>query len=634
MKQVVLPVGLVAIIGCMLLPLPPFAVDCLLVANLIFSILLVGCALHLSTPTKLSSLPTILLLATLYRLALNISTTRRIIGSGEAGEMIELFGQLLMQGEMLVGLVVFLVITLVQFIVIAKGSERVAEVSARFTLDALPGKQMSIDADLRAGLLDADTAKKKREELQIESRFYGALDGAMKFVKGDAIAGIVITAVNIIGGLAVGILIRELDFEVALQKYTLLTLGDGLLSQIPALLNSLAAGLVVTRVTQDNDDSLAVEVLDQLGSIKPALILSGTVSLLLALTGVATVSFLLMSGLFLFFGFLPSESDGTTADTELEEFIPKIPPLLAIVIPTNSLLRSCQPATVRRELSRMLKELYDEYGLLLPPPELQIQEDLETDYCFMFRGVQSVEYSFTSMDAVINEVGRATSGHDSQFVELCQQLKNFITDRRADCVDDLCTRRLLDHLEQTSPELVAHTVPGVITVTKLTRILRSLIVERINIKSIDSIIQALSEAASDGVPERLYLDEVRIALKRVISNRYSQNSTITGYRIDPIIDLAFGDSQHSHQQLDPALLLELEEVLASRTAAHSSQSEVILLTSRASRRALQDYLRMRGKSAFVVLSEPELADDITWVEKGQIQLSQNTAESIIERLAA
>ena len=164
--------------------------------------------------------------------------------------MIEMFGHLLMQGEIFVGLVVFLVISLVQFIVIAKGSERVAEVSARFTLDALPGKQMSIDADVRSGLIDLETAKRKREDLQVESRFYGALDGAMKFIKGDAIAGLVITAVNIIGGLLVGMVVRGMDVELAFQKYTLLTLGDGLLSQVPALLNSLAAGLIVTRVAR------------------------------------------------------------------------------------------------------------------------------------------------------------------------------------------------------------------------------------------------------------------------------------------------------------------------------------------------------------------------------------------------
>ncbi|MCB0320100.1 MAG: FHIPEP family type III secretion protein, partial [Bdellovibrionales bacterium] len=211
MKELILPVGLIAIIACMLLPLPSFVVDSLLVMNLLFAILLVVSSLYLTNPIRLSSLPTIILLATLYRLALNISTTRKILGSGDAGEMIDLFGQLLMQGEIVVGLVIFLVISLVQFIVIAKGAERVAEVSARFTLDALPGKQMAIDADVRSGLIDLDTAKRKREDLQVESRFYGALDGAMKFVKGDAIAGLVITAVNIVGGFGVGMLVRGMD---------------------------------------------------------------------------------------------------------------------------------------------------------------------------------------------------------------------------------------------------------------------------------------------------------------------------------------------------------------------------------------------------------------------------------------
>jgi len=634
MKQVILPVGLVAVIGCMLLPLPPFAVDCLLVANLIFSVLLVGCALHLSTPTKLSSLPTILLLATLYRLALNISTTRRIIGTGEAGDMIELFGQLLMQGEMLVGLVVFLVITLVQFIVIAKGSERVAEVSARFTLDALPGKQMSIDADLRAGLLDPESAKRKREELQIESRFYGALDGAMKFVKGDAIAGIVITTVNIIGGLAVGILVKNLDFQIALQKYTLLTLGDGLLSQIPALLNSLAAGLVVTRVTQENDDSLAVEVLDQLGSIKPALILSGTVSLLLALIGVASIPFLLMSALFLFFGCMPNKAASDAQSNEDELFTPKLPQLLSIEVPEDSVLRGVPRAVVQRGISTCLRELYDSYGLLLPPPDLNLQKSLDGDFSFTFRGVKGRTEEFNNQDTALSEGIAQEDSAEQCFNQLCERLKSFIIERRADCVDDIFTRRLLDHLEHTSPELVANCIPNVISLTQLTTILRSLVLDGISIQSIDLILQALSEAAASGVHEKMFLEEVRVALKRVISAKYSLERTITGYRVDPVIDLALSQCERSGQQLDPALVLTFEEQMLKTSETEGGASHLILVTSRAARRLLHECLRIRGHRMITVLAEDEIVDDVTWVEKGQIQLPQESAESVIERLAA
>ena len=217
MKNLILPLSVLAMFASMLLPLPSGLLDILLVANLILSLLLLISALYITKPLKLSALPTLLLLATLFRLSLNVSTTRMILGSSGISKTIEAFGKVVIQGNLVVGVVVFLVITLVQFIVIAKGSERVAEVSARFTLDAMPGKQMSIDADVRAGLIDFKTAKEKREELQTESRFYGALDGAMKFVKGDAIAGLVITTINIIGGFAVGIFINNMDIQAEIQ---------------------------------------------------------------------------------------------------------------------------------------------------------------------------------------------------------------------------------------------------------------------------------------------------------------------------------------------------------------------------------------------------------------------------------
>ena len=213
MRELVVPIALIAIFASMLLPLPQGVLDVLLAGNLFLALLLFLSTLYISDPLKLSALPPILLLATLYRLALNISTTRLILSDGNAGQVVEAFGTVVVQGNIVVGVVVFLVITLIQFIVIAKGSERVAEVSARFTLDALPGKQMSIDADVRAGLIDFETAREKRQDLQTESHFYGALDGAMKFIKGDAIAGIAITAVNVIGGLTVGVGMNGLSFE-------------------------------------------------------------------------------------------------------------------------------------------------------------------------------------------------------------------------------------------------------------------------------------------------------------------------------------------------------------------------------------------------------------------------------------
>ena len=269
-RDIVMPVGLLLVVGCMIIPLPPAVLDILLCSNLLFALLLVISALHIRDPLKLATLPSLLLMATLFRLSLNLATTRAVLGSGHAGKAVEAFGSVVIQGSVAVGFVLFLLITLIQFIVVAKGAERVAEVAARFTLDALPGKQMAIDAELRSGLLDSETARRKRLEVQMESRFYGALDGAMKFVKGDAIAGIVITFVNICGGLLIGLLVHELEFDVALRRYTVLTIGDGLLSQIPSLLNSIAAGLIVTRVQVDESSTLSSDLISQLSQFKAA----------------------------------------------------------------------------------------------------------------------------------------------------------------------------------------------------------------------------------------------------------------------------------------------------------------------------------------------------------------------------
>ncbi|MCI5065287.1 flagellar biosynthesis protein FlhA [bacterium] len=628
MKEIILPVGLVAVIGCMLLPLPSFAVDCLLVVNLIFSVLLVVSTLYLSEPVKLSSLPTILLLATLYRLALNISTTRRILGVGDAGEMIEMFGSLLMQGEMFVGLVVFLVLTLVQFIVIAKGSERVAEVSARFTLDALPGKQMSIDADVRSGLLGVEEAKKKRDELQIESRFYGALDGAMKFVKGDAIAGIIITGVNILGGLAVGLAVKGMSLDVALQKYTLLTLGDGLLSQVPALLNSLAAGLVVTRVASSESSSLANEVLDQLVSIRPALLLSGFVALLLAFVGVATVPFLLIGGTFFFLGFL-SPPGGAESDLSEEKiFNPKIPSLVKIELPVGSNIRSEPPAAIQKAFAEVLQKFYDGDGLLFTPPELVLSEELTDAFQLSFRGLPSEQRHLWS-DAALEAPEQALK-------EVCSAYEALLDSYRVECIDDIFTRRLLDNLEEQAPELVTNTIPGVISLTQLTRILRVLVADGISIRNIDLILQAVAENAVRAGEENFLLEEVRIALKHTISAQVSttpeggEGATVAVIRIDPMLDMWLAECSQNQSALTPEFLLKLERDFSS---VEEENVTPIVITSRGSRALLQRCLQMRGV-ALRVVAEEELLPRVTQLQKGYVKLSEEEATTLYGKLAA
>ena len=292
-------VSLVAVmIGLMIVPLPTFLLDIFLTINITVAVTILMVSIYISSPTQIASFPTLLLITTLYRLSLDISATRLILLKADAGEVIRSFGMFVVSGNFVVGAVIFLIITLVQFIVITKGAERVAEVSARFTLDAMPGKQMSIDADLRAGIIDFQQARTRREGLSRESQFYGAMDGAMKFVKGDAIAGIVITLINIVGGLIIGVAMNDMSVVDAVQTYSILTIGNGLVSQIPALLISISAGMVVTRVASEAKDSnLGKDVAGQiLGQPKAIAVASGLLTIMALIPGLPKIPFFLLAG--------------------------------------------------------------------------------------------------------------------------------------------------------------------------------------------------------------------------------------------------------------------------------------------------------------------------------------------------
>jgi type III secretion protein V len=283
-SDIFLAAGVMAIVALMILPIPLLVIDILVAANVLFGVGLLLLAIHIPGPTAFASFPSVLLLTTLFRLPLSIAITRLILLDADAGHIIETFGQLVVGGNLVVGIVVFLIITVVQFIVIAKGAERVAEVAARFTLDAMPGKQLSIDSDLRSGLIDKDEARRRRRHLEVESQLHGALDGAMKFVKGDSIAGIVIIIINMLGGLAIGVLQRGLPLGEAVQTYSILTIGDGLVGQIPALLSAIAAGLIVTRTAgEDTDEHLGASIAREIRKHPRVVMTGGVLAFALAL---------------------------------------------------------------------------------------------------------------------------------------------------------------------------------------------------------------------------------------------------------------------------------------------------------------------------------------------------------------
>jgi type III secretion protein V len=297
-SDIVLAFVVVAIVGMMIVPLPTWLLDILLTFNISLSVMVLLISLYVPHALRISVFPSLLLITTMFRLALTISTTRLILLTGDPGDVVKAFGNFVVRGNFVVGAVIFIILVIVNFIVISKGSERVAEVAARFTLDAMPGKQMSIDADLRSGAIDMDEGKRKRRDLERESSLFGAMDGAMKFVKGDAIAGIIVTVVNIVGGLIIGVMQRGMPIADAAKKYTLLTIGDGLVGMIPAILISTAAGLIVTRVSGDEEGAhLGKDVSVQLTAYPKAIAISAAMLVVMGIIpGLPTVPFLLMGG--------------------------------------------------------------------------------------------------------------------------------------------------------------------------------------------------------------------------------------------------------------------------------------------------------------------------------------------------
>lgn len=628
MKQLIVPIAVVSILASMILPVPTVVMDFLLIANLLLALVLLISTLYVSDPLKLSALPTILLLATLYRLALNISSTRLILSKGDAGETIEAFGSIVIQGNLVVGLVIFLIITLIQFIVIAKGSERVAEVSARFTLDAMPGKQMSIDADVRAGLIDFQTARKKRQELQTESRFYGALDGAMKFVKGDAVAGIIVCIINLVGGLLIGVISEGLELKSAIAKYSLLTVGDGLVSQIPALLNSLAAGLVVTRVAKGDGASLSSDILNQLGQIRAVKIMIGSLALIGAvLPGVPILPCGILGFALLISSFKHNKelhSDGGQTIQVESSFKPRIPSLLQLEISRELAMVLSKSSNLSDQVDTLRQRIYEARGLILARPELSPIKEEGLICRILMRGIPVTEKRWEKIEDFSNDTVQKIVD------DILNSISAVVEKRAPECIDDILTRRTLDFFDKEAPELVSTVVPNIATVTQLTFILKSLACEGISLRSFDLILQAVAEAGRKGADERVMLEEVRIALARVIT-RYvaGPSQVIRAYSIDPIIDLTFTRAEKAEAALDIHCIEAVTNAMSL-----SNQDNKVIITSRSARKLLRECLLARGIKITVLAHEEIDSDiDIEWISIIQLE-DQEHSGKIIEQLAA
>lgn len=582
-SSLVVPIGFVALLGVIVVPLPPLIMDVLIASNLALSAVILLTTVYVRNALEFSVFPSMLLATTLYRLVLNVASTRLILSAdaptanavtGVAGKVIQAFGDFVAQGNVVVGIIIFLILIIVQFVVITKGATRISEVAARFTLDGMPGKQMAIDADLNAGTIDEREARRRREEIMREADFYGAMDGASKFVRGDAIAGIIITVVNILGGFAIGVWEKGWPATDTLQSFTKLTIGDGLVSQLPSFIIAIAAGLIVTRASSTRD--LGVELTDQLSSRPVALAVTAGFLVVMAFTPLPTMPLLALAAVMGGVAYLTSRratEQRLAAEAEQQEKDKPAgppPPEKLLTVDTlelevgYSLVRMVSPqqgGDLLDRISKVRRQLAVELGLVLPP--VRIRDNINLDqhaYRIKIRGnpvaagtVDPARY--LAMDSGLaggtlqgEKTKEPAFGLDAWWIDQSQKeraealnytvvdassvLVTHLTEVIKGHADELLTREetnaLLDQLKEKSPKLVEEVVPVQIKPGDLQKVLQNLLRERVPIRDLETVLETLSDWCSRTKDLDVLTEYVRNALRRTICNQYVEVDAETG----------------------------------------------------------------------------------------------------------
>ncbi len=623
----------IAVVGLMIVPLPTWLLDLLLATNLAMSVVILLVSLYVSDALKIAAFPTLLLITTLFRLALNVSSTRLILLQADAGEVIRAFGTFVVRGNYVVGGIIFLILALIQFLVIAKGSERVAEVGARFTLDAMPGKQMAIDAELRSGAIDGVEARKRRRTLGRESQFYGAMDGAMKFVKGDVIASFLITAINLLGGLAVGVGQRDMEAVTALKRYGLLTIGDGLVTQIPALVVATAAGILVTRVaSEDAETPLGDDLAGQLfGQPRALAVASVFVGALAIVPGLPAVPFLVIGALL----WVASRVRGRTVreaalltahEPVLRDDPSSAPRFVPVVVPwalevsadlAPLLDDEVRGGEVRRAGLRSATEatrevVFRDLGAAIPTCSVSSSADLPGRHVVVL--LHEVPLSAFELPADLPDA------HAAEHV--MNRCVGLLRERAADFVGISEAQGMLDQLEQIAPATVRQVVPKPVTVTLLADVLRRLVEERVSIRDLKAILEALAQgAANDRDPLNL-AEFVRSHLRRAITHDLTQGAHELGVVLleSTIEETVRGSISRttagSFLTLAPAaardVVSAIRRAVATADAERSATSPTVVLTQPDVRRFVRKLLETDFPHVRVV-SYAELLPEITLV---------------------
>ncbi|MBB1327049.1 flagellar biosynthesis protein FlhA [Pseudoalteromonas sp. SR45-1] len=656
-KGVGTPLLVLAALGMVILPLPPFLLDILFSFNIALALVVLLVTVYTMKPVEFGIFPSVLLIATIMRLALNVASTRVVLleghnGGDSAGKVIEAFGSVVIGGNYAVGLVVFLILIIINFVVITKGAGRISEVSARFTLDAMPGKQMAIDADLNAGFISAEQARDRREEVTREADFYGSMDGASKFVKGDAIAGIVILIINIVGGLFVGMIQHNLSFGNAMEVYTLLTIGDGLVAQLPSLLLSIGTAIVVTR--QNESLNMGDQFKKQLGNEKSLFIASGILIIMGLVPGMPHIAFLSLGALLGYLAYYTQQSKLKAAAAEAEEAanggsvatgvankqeqkelgwddVQQVDVIgLEVGYRLIPLVDQSQGGELLNRIKGVRKKLSQELGFLVPP--VHIRDNLELDpnaYRIKLMGVSTGESELKHGDELAINPGQVFGpikgvetkdpafGLDAVWIKPDQKdeaqslgytvvdsatvvathISQLLTNSAALLLGHEEVQNLLDMLAKSHPRLVEGLVPDVLPLTAIVKVLQNLLNEGVAIRDMRSIVQTLVEYGPRSQDPDVLTAAVRISLRRlIVQDAVGMSSEI------PVITLAPELEQMLHQSLqnagdegagiEPGLA---ERLQVSLTQAHQNQEMAgepsILLTSGMLRTVLSRFVK-------------------------------------------
>ncbi len=676
--DLMIAVGLLAILAVMLIPLPPVLLDLSLTISLAMSLLILLVAIYVKRATEFSVFPSLLLMTTLFRLSLNVATTRLILSEGHrgpeaVGQVIHAFGNFVVGNNYVIGMIVFVILVVINFIVITKGSGRVAEVAARFTLDAMPGKQMSIDADLNAGLINETDARKRRREIEAEADFYGAMDGASKFVRGDAIAGIIITLINVVGGLAIGMLQKGLDISTAAKYYTMLTIGDGIVTQIPALIVSTAAGVVVTRTGSETD--IGTEISAQLFVRPRALyIVSAVLGLLGLIPGLPKIPFFVISALLggMAYFVARTQEDKKLADekTEVEktrkpakENVEGLLPLDLIELEVGyaliSVVESDQSGDLLERIVSIRKQFALDLGIVVP--SIHIRDNLQLDpgeYRLLIKGNrvgggQLRAESMLAMDPgnVIDRIdGTPTKepafGLDALWISKQQKeeaemagytvvdlptvMATHITEIVRTHAHELLGRQeadtLIANFKKNYPKVVEELIPDLLPFGSVVRVLQNLLREQISVRDLLTIFETLADEAQKTKDTEILTESVRKAMARSITAKFANDGKVQVITLEPRFEELIANSLIQTEQgvqlvMDPRMAQELLSRIAKALEIHPEiAAQPLLMVSPTARRHLFK-LTSRFIPQLVVLSHGEIASDARISSVGMVEMS-------------